>query len=66
MESAREAIYALDKEGNYKWCNQAMLDVTGYEVDDIIVTIFSSERTKMIARCERKDLSRPLWRSAEL
>jgi PAS domain S-box-containing protein len=36
MESAREAIYALDKEGNYKWCNQAMLDVTGYEVDDII------------------------------
>lgn len=36
MESAREAIYALDKEGNYKWCNQAMLDMTGYELDDII------------------------------
>src|SRR4030095_12990028 len=24
MESAREAIYALDAEGRYKWCNQAM------------------------------------------
>lgn len=36
MESAREAIYALDREGNYKWCNQAMLDMTGYELDQII------------------------------
>jgi PAS domain S-box-containing protein len=36
MESAQEAIYALDKEGNYKWCNQAMLDMTGYEQDAII------------------------------
>ena len=36
MESAREAIYALDKEGNYKWCNQAMLDTTGYDLDSII------------------------------
>jgi PAS domain S-box-containing protein len=36
MESAREAIYALDKEGNYKWCNQAMLDLTGHELDAII------------------------------
>jgi PAS domain S-box-containing protein len=36
MESAQEAIYALDKEGNYKWCNQAMLDMTGYESDAII------------------------------
>lgn len=36
MESAREAIYALDSEGNYKWCNQAMLDMTGYQLDDII------------------------------
>src|SRR6266550_1174557 len=36
LESAREAIYALDKEGNYKWCNQAMLDMTGYELADII------------------------------
>ncbi len=36
MESAREAIYALDKEGNYKWCNKAMLDMTGYELEAII------------------------------
>ena len=36
MESAREAIYALDGEGNYKWCNQAMLDMTGYQSDQII------------------------------
>jgi len=36
MESAREAIYALDKEGNYKWCNQAMLEMTGYETNLII------------------------------
>ena len=36
LESAREAIYALDTEGNYKWCNQAMLDMTGYELDEII------------------------------
>ena len=36
MESAREAIYALDKDGNYKWCNQAMLDMTGYQLDAII------------------------------
>jgi PAS domain S-box-containing protein len=36
MESAREAIYALDREGNYKWCNQAMLDMTGFELDKII------------------------------
>jgi PAS domain S-box-containing protein len=26
----------LDGEGNYKWCNQAMLDMTGYQLDDII------------------------------
>jgi PAS domain S-box-containing protein len=36
LESAREAIYALDIEGNYKWCNQAMLEMTGYELDEII------------------------------
>ncbi len=36
MESAREAIYALDGEGNYKWCNQAMLEMTGYQLDQII------------------------------
>src|SRR5437016_1986057 len=36
MESAQEAIYALDKEGNYKWCNHAMLEMTGYDQDAII------------------------------
>lgn len=36
MESAREAIYALDLEGRYKWCNQAMLDMTGYKLEEII------------------------------
>ncbi len=36
LESAREAIYTLDTEGNYKWCNKAMLDMTGYELDEII------------------------------
>ena len=36
MESAREAIYALDCDGRYKWCNQAMLDMTGYKLEDII------------------------------
>jgi PAS domain S-box-containing protein len=36
LESAREAIYALDQEGNYKWCNQAMLDMTGYRLSEII------------------------------
>src|SRR5258706_7517437 len=54
MESAREAIYALDKEGNYKWCNQAMLDVTGYEVDDIIGHNFL-ERTHEDDREMRKE-----------
>lgn len=36
MESAREAIYALDSEGRYKWCNQAMLEMTGYKLEEII------------------------------
>jgi len=36
LESAREAIYALDSEGRYKWCNQAMLEMTGYQLDEII------------------------------
>lgn len=36
MESAREAIYALDEEGRYKWCNQAMLDMTNYTLEEII------------------------------
>jgi len=36
LESARESIYAVDLEGNYKWCNQAMLDLTGYRLEEII------------------------------
>lgn len=36
LESAREAIYAVDVEGNYKWCNQAMLDVTGFSQEEVI------------------------------
>ena len=36
LESARESIYALDHEGRYEWCNQAMLDVTGYAMDELI------------------------------
>ena len=36
MESAREAIYALDEEGRYKWCNQTMLDMTGYTREEVI------------------------------
>jgi len=36
LESAREAIYALDFEGRYQWCNQAMLDLTGYKPEDVI------------------------------
>ncbi len=36
MESAREAIYALDEEGRYKWCNQTMLDMTGYTQEEVI------------------------------
>src|SRR5438105_4229497 len=36
LESAREAIYALDSEGRYKWCNHAMLEMTGYKLDEII------------------------------
>ena len=44
LESAREAIYALDSQGRYKWCNQAMLEMTGYQLDEIIGHHFS-ERT---------------------
>ena len=36
LESAREAIYALDLEGDYQWCNQAMLEMTGYVPEEII------------------------------
>jgi PAS domain S-box-containing protein len=40
LESAREAIYALDTEGNIKWCNQAMLDMTGCSQDEFIGSYF--------------------------
>jgi len=36
LESARESIYALDSEGHYKWCNEAMLELTGCKLDEII------------------------------
>jgi PAS domain S-box-containing protein len=36
VTSAREAIYALDQEGHYKWCNQAMLEMTSSNVEQII------------------------------
>src|SRR4030095_767392 len=36
MESAREAIYAMDLQGNYKWCNAAMLEMTGYRLEELI------------------------------
>jgi PAS domain S-box-containing protein len=40
LESAREAIYAVDRDGMYQWCNQAMLDLTGFEMRDLIGRYF--------------------------
>ncbi len=40
LESAREAIYAVDREGMYQWCNEAMLDLTGYEMRELIGRYF--------------------------
>ena len=40
LESAREAIYALDLNGHYQWCNTAMLDLTGYEMRELIGCYF--------------------------
>src|SRR5438552_7487977 len=54
LESAREAIYALDSAGRYKWCNQAMLEMTGYRLDEIIGHHFI-ERTHEDDREMRKD-----------
>ncbi len=54
LESAREAIYALDNEGRYKWCNQAMLEMTGYQLDEIIGHHFL-ERTHEEDREMRSD-----------
>src|ERR1043165_4316851 len=31
LESARESIYAVDTEGNFKWCNTATLKGLGYQ-----------------------------------
>lgn len=36
LESARESIYALDREGSYQWCNQAMLELTGFTMNELI------------------------------
>jgi PAS domain S-box-containing protein len=54
MESAREAIYAMDLEGNYKWCNQAMLEMTGYSLEEIIGHNFL-ERTHLEDREMRRE-----------
>src|SRR5712692_5092664 len=54
LESAREAIYALDNEGRYKWCNQAMLEMTGYHLEEIIGHHFI-ERTHEDDREMRRD-----------
>ena len=40
LESAREAIYAVDCQGMYQWCNQAMLDLTGFEMRELIGRYF--------------------------
>jgi PAS domain S-box-containing protein len=54
MESAREAIYALDFEGRYKWCNQAMLEMTGYKLEELIGHTYL-ERTHENDREMRRD-----------
>jgi len=36
LESAREAIYALDTEGRYQWCNSATLMIGDYKAEDLI------------------------------
>jgi len=36
LESARESIYAVDPQGNFKWCNTATLNGLGYERSDFI------------------------------
>src|SRR2546430_2088282 len=60
LESAREAIYALDSDGNYKWCNQAMLDLTGYDHQELIGRNFL-ERVHEEDRQMRSELfSKPL------
>jgi PAS domain S-box-containing protein len=36
LESARESIYAVDTEGNFKWCNTATLKGLGYQRSNFI------------------------------
>jgi PAS domain S-box-containing protein len=36
LESARESIYAVDAEGNFKWCNSATLKGLGYQRSNFI------------------------------
>lgn len=36
LESARESIYAVDPEGNFKWCNTATLQGLGFQRNEFI------------------------------
>jgi len=36
LESARESIYAVDPDGNFKWCNSATLKGLGYQRSNLI------------------------------
>jgi len=36
LESARESIYAVDTDGNFKWCNTATLKALGYQRSNFI------------------------------
>ena len=36
LESANEAMYALDHQGRYQWCNQAMVSLTGCKMEELI------------------------------
>jgi PAS domain S-box-containing protein len=36
LESARESIYAVDTDGNFKWCNTATLKGLGYQRSNFI------------------------------
>jgi PAS domain S-box-containing protein len=54
LDGAREAIYALDTEGRYQWCNQAMLDLTGYKPEELIGRPFL-ERTHEDDRAMRRE-----------
>ncbi len=36
LESARESIYAVDTEGNFKWCNTATLQGLGFQRSNFI------------------------------